>query len=267
MRLSRPVKTATAILLAVLAFPGPAGAAATKQDRDAEAIERARVALRDRGVTAGFALVARDGRVVSRRGAVPHPLGSVTKSMLAIAYLDQPRRRGRELSDKERRLLTPMIVESSNPEAETVYRAVGDHGLRAVARRAGMSRFYSSHVRYGYTWGWGAATASALDLAHLFMRVDRLAPERHRPFLRTLLKRVEVSQRWGIPAAAGTRWRTYFKGGWGDVGPAGIPVNQAALLSRGGRRAALAIVTAGSPSYDAAGETIEAVAAALLPRG
>jgi hypothetical protein len=71
-------------------------------------------------------------------------------------------------------------------------------------------------------------------------------------------------QRWGIPDAAGNRWRAWFKGGWRTTS-LGVLTHQAALLRRGQRRMAIAVLTDGMPSMTAGTETIEGVARRLLP--
>ena len=67
-------------------------------------------------------------------------------------------------------------------------------------------------------------------------------------------------QRWGIPTAVhrdGTR--VFFKGGWRkDV------VHQGALVERGRRRVALAVLTEDSPSQPYARATIAGIAERVL---
>ena len=53
--------------------------------------------------------------------------------------------------------------------------------------------------------------------------------------------------------------KVFFKGGWRN----GI-THQVALLERGGRRLALAVLTSGSPSMAYAEETIERIASRVL---
>jgi hypothetical protein len=172
--------------------------------------------------------------------------------MMLVALL----RRESEPTESERASLGYMIRLSDNDSADRIYSRVGDEGLRAVADAAGMARFaVSGH--------WANATLTPADQARFFLVADRLVPRRERAFARTLLETVSAEQTWGVPAAARPRWRTFFKGGWRPEGD-GELVHQAALLERGGRRLAVAVMTVRNPDIVYAEKTIEGVARRLL---
>ena len=159
---------------------------------------------------------------------------SVVKAMLALEVVREARHRG--LSATERALLRPMITRSDNDAASAVYRRVGGAGLYRVARAAHMTHFAD-------VGNWADAHITAADQARLFLRIDRLAPKRHRHYLRSLLAGIVPSQRWGIaPIAEGRGFGILFKGGWRTN-----LSHQVALLERDGQRMALAVLTAGAP--------------------
>ena len=169
------------------------------------------------------------GVAVDRR----YPSASVVKAMLALAVVRSAR--GRELTASERALLGPMIRVSDNAAASTVYRRVGGSGLTRLAGVAGMTRFAD-------VGNWADAQLTAADQARLFLRIDRLAPRRHRSYLRGLLASIVGWQRWGIAPVASERGFTImFKGGWRTR-----IAHQVALLERDGRRIALAVLTSGT---------------------
>jgi hypothetical protein len=196
-------------------------------------LDEARRWARRRAGTVGFAVADERGRV---RGVnVDHRFfsASVVKAMLALAVVRSAR--DRALTAGERALLGPMIVASDNAAASTVYARVGAGALHRIARAAGMTRF-------SVGGNWADALLTAHDQARLFLRIDRLAPRRHRGYLRGLLAGIVPSQRWGIaPVAEARGFRIMFKGGW----RIGI-FHQVALLERDGRRVALAILTSGT---------------------
>ena len=82
------------------------------------------------------------------------------------------------------------------------------------------------------------------------------------PYALRLLRTVIPAQRWGIGQARPPAWALYLKGGWGSG--SGAVDHQVALLRRGRRRLALAILTVGNPSHEYGNETLEGVARRLL---
>ena len=180
------------------------------------------------------------------------PSASVVKAMLLVAYL---RRHGdRPLTPRDRRLLTPMVRWSSNVAATAVSNSLGSQALNALARRARMPRFSEGER-------WGNSLITARDQTRFFLRVDRLMPARHREYGMGLLARVVPEQRWGVARAAPAGWNLFFKGGWGSG--RGVVDHQVALLTRGGERVSVAVLTL-SNDHAAGKATLEGVSRRLL---
>jgi len=175
----------------------------------------------------------------------------MTKAMLMVAVL-----RGaasRPLTRREQQLLGPMVTRSSNKAGREVYKHVGDLGLSAVASAARMRHFLPVGALF-------EARITAADQARFFLRIDRLVPKRHRDYARALLAGIIGPQRWGIaPVAARRHFTAFFKAGWRK----GL-VHQAALLERGGRRIALAVLTSGEPTVAYGRVTLAGIAARIL---
>jgi D-alanyl-D-alanine dipeptidase len=213
--------------------------------------------LRSRGATNSWSLIDSWGRL---HGFAPHRTyvsASLVKAMLLVAYLRGIGKRAPDAA--ERGSLTPMITESSNDAADTIYYRVGDAALYRLARLAGMQSFSVA----GY---WGNAGFSAEDQARLFNRIDRLVPKASRPYARGLLSSIVSYQRWGFSRysqAAG--FKTFFKGGWRGTG-AGRLVHEAALFERGDTRIAMAVLTDGNPSHEHGTATLRGVAQRLFGR-
>ncbi len=187
-----------------------------------------------------------------RRGV---PSASVVKAMLLVAYLGRPDVRGRRLTRGERALLGPMIRRSDNAAASRICNIVGTDGLARLARRVHMRRFHATRP-------WGLSTIDVADQTRFFLRIDRRVPGRHRRYAMRLLGSIVPTQRWGIARVRPRGWALYFKGGWGSG--TGWADHQVALLRRGRRRLAVAILITSSPSHDYAKETLRGVAARLL---
>jgi beta-lactamase class A len=259
------VAVAIAAAIAIAATPGAAVAggerageqAAKKGDGEHPWRKRVRSAeryARSRTGRVSFAIVDEGGRVRGDRGGARYSSASLVKTMLLVAYLRTAR--GRGLDDSERALLGPMIRVSDNDAADQIMGRVGADGLARLARRARMRRFSPSEA-------WGGSQVTARDQARFFDRLRRLLPDRHRAYGLELLATVADSQRWGIPPAAPKRWRVHFKGGW-FPGDGGWRVHQAALMRRGDRELALAVLTEGGPSLGYGAATIRGIARRLL---
>jgi D-alanyl-D-alanine dipeptidase len=218
------------------------------------AIRAARRYVAGRAITA-LALVDSHGRPHGFAPRRRYVSASVVKAMLLVAYL---RRIGNRLPDgPERALLGPMITRSDNGRANLVYLRVGDLGLLALARRAGMRDLtVAGH--------WGGVYFSAADQARFFRRFDALVPPASRGYARQLLSSIVPFQRWGFSRAAARRgWSTFFKGGWRRTAR-GRLVHEAALFERGGRRFSLAVLTDGNPTHDYGTATLRGVARRLF---
>jgi hypothetical protein len=253
---SRVVRVAHARALAVKRAPAPVARAAVPATPPRlvapGGIEEARRWARRRAGTVGFAVADERGRV---RGVNLHHQffsASVVKAMLALAVVRSAR--DRALTGGERALLHPMVTVSDNDAASTVYAQLGAAPLHRIARAARMTRF-------SIGGNWADALLTPHDQAHLFLRIDRLAPRRHRGYLRDLLASIVPWQRWGIaPVAAGRGFHIMFKGGWRTN-----IFHQVALLERDDRRVALAVLTSGT-GHGYGRETQSGIAARVLSR-
>ena len=211
-----------------------------------------------RGGVESFAVVTERGRLLGRYKERVYPSASVLKAMLMVAYLNRPAVRARALNERERSLLEPMIRWSANEPATYFVRLLRHGPLNRLAERAGMKRFRL------VISPWGRSSITAEDQARFFVRIDFLTPRRHRAYARRLLVTVVPSQRWGIPPAKPPRWQIFLKGGWG-LGT-GWVTHQVALLQRGDRRVAVAILTRRNENHAYGTETIRGIAARLLRR-
>jgi Beta-lactamase enzyme family len=242
-----------ALLTVVLAGIASPSAQARLKPWHPHVREAARYAA-DRAGGVSFGVRTRGGlRGVGVERVVPS--ASVVKAMLLVAYLREPDVRRRALRPADRALLGPMIRRSDNAAASQVCNVVGTDGLARLARRARMRRFQATRP-------WGLSTVDVADQTRFFLRIERHLPRRHRRYALRLLGSVVPSQRWGIARVRPRGWALYFKGGWGSG--TGWVDHQVALVRRGRRRLAVAILITSSPSHEYGNETLRGVAARLL---
>jgi hypothetical protein len=182
---------------------------------------------------------------------------SVVKAMLLVTYLDEPGVRKRALRPGEQAVLGPMIRASNNDDAQQIFDTVGQSGLAGLARRVGMTRFFTNPV-------WGATDVTARDQTRFFLHIDGFVVRRHRSYAMRLLRSIVPWERWGIGEIAPRGWKLYFKGGWGYG--TGLLDHQVALLTRGCARVSIAVLSMydGSHSYGKA--TLKGIFTRLLHR-
>jgi hypothetical protein len=220
------------------------------------AVQEAWRYARDRGGRVSIAVVDTRGRLRGEAENRQYAAASVVKSMLLAAELQRLEREGVPLDAETESLLRAMVTYSDNDAADAIYSRVGDAGLLAVARGAGMTGFeIAGH--------WGNAQITAADMARYFSDLDPAFAGPHREFGLGLLGSIVPEQSWGIPAAAGERWAVRFKGGW-ITHDSGQLAHQAAELRDDDRRLGIAILTDGQPSMDYAMQTVRGVAERLL---
>jgi beta-lactamase class A len=236
-----PVARLSARLTVYAVFPAPA------------AIDRAIAWLKGRSGVTAVAVVDTAGVLHGWHQNDQFVTASVIKAMLLVEYL----RTHATVSPWARATLTPMIEFSDNNAAQAIYRVVGDGGLYALAKAAGMRRFSIAGQLFG-------AQLTAADQARFFYRLPHLVPAAHRALALHLLSHVVSYQSWGIPAAARPLgWQVWFKGGWRGTN-IGQLVHQVARLSKGARTFSMAVFTDGDPSQGYGIATIRGVAARLV---
>jgi hypothetical protein len=244
----------TIALVLVLATAGSALAGSAERPWQPDFRAAKRYALRRHGVIA-FA-VRTPTRAWGWHAYQTFPSASLVKAILLVAYLDRSSVRSRPLRGSDRALLTPMIRRSDNDAASRVLAIDGPRAVYAVARRAGMRRF---RLVMGT---WGFSRVDAADQSRFFLHIDRLVAPRHRAYAMRLLNTITPVQRWGVARVRPSGWRLYFKGGWGSG--TGWVDHQTALLTRGGQRVALSILTFEDGSHTYGMQTVQGIAARLL---
>ena len=224
------------------------------------AIEDARRFAASREGRISFAVLGGGGQIVGRRTEEQYKSASLVKAMILVAFLRDLAAQEREPTELELTRMGDMIRTSDNFSATEVYSWLSPDALDDLAAEAGMRSFQSNDF-------WGNCVVTAADQVRFFLSLDRLLPAGYRSFARDLLENIASFHSWGIPQAARPDWRVFFKGGWRPDTEEGEIVHQAALLERGSRKLALAVLTDQGPSETYGHDTIRGIAARLLEPG
>jgi hypothetical protein len=227
-------------------FPGPA------------AIARAEQYLQSRGGHTALAVVDSEGRLSGYNLNDQFITGSVVKAMLLVAYLRMLDARGQHYVDSySNSILYPMINVSDNNAATECWDIVGDSGMYAVAKAAGMTNFYISGI-------WANALITSSDQARFFFEMDSLIPKEFVGYANNLFSTIAAYESWGIPAIARPLGYTvYFKGGW-RPSPDIYLVHQIARLVGHGQTFAMAVMTDGDADMQYGIDSIQGTTQALL---
>jgi hypothetical protein len=228
------------------------------------AIQRAESYLNSTGGHTALAVVTSEGREYGVRIHDRFITGSLVKAMLLVAYLRRLDAIGQHYIDPtSNSILYPMINVSDNNAATQCWSIVGNSGLYAVARAAGMTDF---SVDTSASWGaqWGAALLSAADQAKFFFEMDSLIPKEFVGYARYLLSTIAGYESWGIAAVARPLgYQVFFKAGW-RPSPDIFLVNQAARLEGHGLTFSMAVMTDGDNGMGDGIDKIQGTTAALL---
>ena len=254
----RAILASTSAGLLALA-PGAAGAVwAQRQYPSPKQLAAARGYASGRPGSVAFAVIGPKGGARGAGLRTQFSSASVSKALLLAAYLHSHKGK---IDAATRSQLATMVQASDNRAADAIYAIVGDSGLEAVARRAGMRDFEPTP---GF---WGGARITAADMARFFFRLDHNLAGPHLAYGKHLLATVIGEERWGIPNAARRGWRVWFKGGWRPAtekeNSSGPVSHQAALLRyRNGVEIAICVLTDEVPGEGYT--TIEEIARRLI---
>jgi hypothetical protein len=202
-----------------------------------------------------LAVVDSSGQLSGTRLREHFQSASVVKVMFLTAFLQRLAADHVGISALDRSLLYPMIHESNNDDASTVFDRVGGAAVARVGREAGMQDYAP-----GVGW-WAYTQTSAADQARFFIAIEKLIPRQFWPYARGLMAGIEPEQSWGIPEVARPRWQVFFKTG---ALPSEGLFNETARLERPGVTFTVSIFSTGDPSMAYGEETMRGVGEALL---
>jgi beta-lactamase class A len=187
----------------------------------------------------------------------PQAAASVVKLEILEAVLSQRTSQRTVLSLTEQELTPPMIEQSDNDAATTMWQDVGGaKGMRAFDHKARLAHTSPSNCLKcpGVSWpGWGLTTTTPQDqitLLRQLVRPSGVLDKNDQKYALYLLENVTPSQRWGVSGGVPAGVTVALKNGWLPLGGGSSDwqVNSVGWVSGDGRDYLMAAFSAGNPS-------------------
>lgn len=187
----------------------------------------------------------------------PQAAASVVKLEILEAVLSQRTAQRVVLSLTEQELTPPMIEQSDNEAATTLWGDVGGaKGMRAFDHKVGLAHTSPSNCLRcpGSSWpGWGLTTTTPQDqitLLRQLVQPSEVLDRNDQKYALHLLENVTPSQRWGVSRGVPAGVTVALKNGWLPLGAGNSnwQINSVGWVSGDGRNYLMAVLSTGNPS-------------------
>jgi len=195
--------------------PKPSASASAPSDDRAEQVKKLTAALKKLDATSPeFSVAVLDKRTGERyeyRGTAKYDTASIVKAQILACMLLHDQDAGHAPTASEMALAKPMIRNSDNNAATSLFQHVGaKSGVTKCNKRIGLTQTVVNS-------SWGLTRTTADDQVRLLSKlVDTEGPldTASRKTAFTLMNTVSAGQRWGVPSIAKSRETTTVKNGW-----------------------------------------------------
>jgi hypothetical protein len=187
----------------------------------------------------------------------PQAAASVVQLEILEAVLSQRTVQRVFLSLTEQELTPPMIEQSDDEAATTLWGDVGGvKGIRAFDHKAGLAHTSPSDCLRcpgSSSPGWGLTTTTPQDqiaLLRQLVQPSGVLNRNDQKYALQLLENVTPSQRWGVSRGVPAGVTVALKNGWLplDAGNSNWQVNSVGWVSGDGRNYLMAVLSTGNPS-------------------
>ncbi|MGH8922184.1 MAG: serine hydrolase, partial [Actinomycetes bacterium] len=189
-----------------------------------------------------------------RPGVVEHTASTLKVDILAT-LLGQAQAAGRGLTSGEQSLAVPMIEDSLDSAANTLWSRLGPGAVGSFERAAGMTQTVPA------TDGvWGRTTTTALDRLAMIRTVvlpNGLLTDGSRGYMLDLMEHINPAQDWGATGGVPPGVTVALKNGFAVIN--GWQINTTGWVSGQGRNYLIAVLTDGNPSEGYGIDTVNAV--------
>ena len=197
------------------------------------------------------------GQIYQFRPGVVENTASTLKVDILATLLVQAQAAGRSLTPEEQSLAVPMIEESLDSAADTLWTQLGPGAVGAFEREAGMTSTVPA------TNGvWGTTTTTALDrlaMIRTLVQPNGLLTDASRSYVLNLMENITPSQDWGATGGVPAGVTVALKNGFAIIN--GWQINTTGWVSGQGRDYLIAVLTNGNSSEQYGIDTVNGVSA------
>jgi hypothetical protein len=197
------------------------------------------------------------GQIYQFRPGLVENTASTLKVDILATLLTQAQAAGRSLTPEEQNLAVPMIEESLDSAADTLWTQLGPAAVGAFEREAGMTSTVPA------TDGvWGTTTTTALDRLAMIRTVvepNSLLTNASRTYILNLMENITPSQDWGATGGVPAGVTVALKNGFATID--GWQINTTGWVDGDGRDYLIAVLTNGNASEQYGIDTVNAASA------
>ncbi len=195
------------------------------------------------------------GLIYQFRPGVVENTASTLKVDILATLMVEAQAAGRALTPEEQSLAVPMIEESLDSAADTLWTRLGPAAVGVVEREAGMTSTVPS------TDGvWGSTTTTALDRLAMIRTVvepNSLLTDASRGYILDLMENITPSQDWGATGGVPSGVTVALKNGFAVVN--GWQISTTGWVNGAGRDYLIAVLTNENASEQYGIDTVNAV--------
>jgi beta-lactamase class A len=197
------------------------------------------------------------GQIYQFRPGVVENTASTVKVDILATLLTQAQAAARPLTPEEQSLAVPMIEQSLDSAADTLWTQLGPGAIGAFEQEAGMT---STAPATGGLWGTTTTTAfDRLAMIRALVEPNALLTDASRAYVLDLMEHITPSQDWGATGGVPPGVTVALKNGFAVID--GWQINTTGWVNGDGRDYLIAVLTNGNASEQYGIDTVNGVSA------
>lgn len=190
---------------------------------------------------------------------------SIVKATILATLLWQSQHSGTPLTAQEQQLMVPMIEDSSNSAATTLWNLAGHSaGIGAFTKAAGMTATVPATGGY-----WGLTQTTAVDqvqLLRLLSYSNNVLTPTSQAYAANLMTHVIGWEAWGATGGVPSNATVALKNGWLPIGASGWEINSIGHVTGDGRNYVIAMLSRNNPTEGYGIQTLDTISQMVWQR-